>query len=303
MVHIYELKIIAESSKWVSAKVVVPATYNEWRDGPPLWIADHSISEEYNFSVFLYQKLNHTQPNFISFNRGSESGVYLKFIVDHYDDLPDITIFVHALPQHHSHHWLSLVKCINPDADYYSINVTPFEKSRYACRELSKWHHHVSHECWTHVMDTLRGYEGQFDQTTAYQSKSYDSLPSKVCYIASNQFFVRRQLIRTRPFEFWKKLYYMIGQSQDCTANDHERRNHSTIPALHVSRNMSPKIGSFDAVGRNTQGIVMEHLSHVVFGRLPLIHPRPNHTVSYWKQYFNISCLRRYLARVKIPLD
>lgn len=76
-------------------KVVVPAVYKEWLDGMPDWARDKSIQEEYGYTVKLYQRLDPEKPNFVK-NRGSEGGVYLRYIVDHYDTFPDVAIFVHG---------------------------------------------------------------------------------------------------------------------------------------------------------------------------------------------------------------
>lgn len=56
--------------------------------------------------------------------------VYYKYIVDHYDDFPDIAIFTHASPHEHNDDWLDLVRCVRPNATYFSINLP-----RVVCRE------------------------------------------------------------------------------------------------------------------------------------------------------------------------
>lgn len=67
--------------------IIIPAVYREWDDGWPDWTQGREI--------FLYQRTNASAPNFAP-NYGLEGGVYLKYLVDHYDDLPDIMVFVHA---------------------------------------------------------------------------------------------------------------------------------------------------------------------------------------------------------------
>ena len=47
------------------------------------------------YSVYLYQRLDPSKPNFVK-NRGTEGGVFLRYIVDHYDSFPDVAIFVHG---------------------------------------------------------------------------------------------------------------------------------------------------------------------------------------------------------------
>ena len=83
-------------------KVVVPAVHSEWLGGMPDWAKKKSIQEEYGYSVFLYQRLDPAKPNFVK-NRGTEGGVYLKYIIDHYDSFPDVAIFVHGIVISSSH--------------------------------------------------------------------------------------------------------------------------------------------------------------------------------------------------------
>eukprot|EP01036_Dinobryon_divergens_P030327 gene30327-39556_t len=61
----------------------------------PHWM-DPVVQEKYGMKVFLYQKLNASEPNYISTNQGSEAGVYLRYIVDHYHTFPDVAVFVHG---------------------------------------------------------------------------------------------------------------------------------------------------------------------------------------------------------------
>lgn len=56
------------------------------------WSTSAKIQDQHNFTVFMYQKLDPTKKNYVV-NRGSEGGVYLRYIVDHYDDLPDIMVY------------------------------------------------------------------------------------------------------------------------------------------------------------------------------------------------------------------
>lgn len=79
---------VAQKSKWDSRVVIVPAVYHDWQWGEwPSWTA--------NRSIHLYQRTTPWAPQYCQ-NTGMEAGVFLKFIVDHYDDLPEQTVFVHA---------------------------------------------------------------------------------------------------------------------------------------------------------------------------------------------------------------
>jgi hypothetical protein len=117
-------------------KVVVPSVYKEWVAGKPDWVTNEEIKAKYNYSVFQYQKLDPDAPNYFGFNRGSEAGVYLKYIVDHYNSFPDVAIFIHAHPHEHQRNWLEMVGCINPNATYYNIN---YLQSLWVTRTTSYW--------------------------------------------------------------------------------------------------------------------------------------------------------------------
>ena len=104
------------------SKVLVPALYKEWTNGKPDWATDLTIQKKHNFTVFAYQKLDSNAPNYFGYNRGTETGVYLKYIVDHYHNFPDVAIFVHAKPHEHQANWLDMIGCISPTATWYNIN-------------------------------------------------------------------------------------------------------------------------------------------------------------------------------------
>jgi hypothetical protein len=103
-------------------KVLVPSVYKEWTHAQPKWMTDPEILHKYNYSTFLYQKLDPSAPNYIAHNRGTEGGVFLKYIVDHYDNFPDVAMFVHAHPEDHQVQWLEYLGCINPNATYINLN-------------------------------------------------------------------------------------------------------------------------------------------------------------------------------------
>lgn len=121
-------------------KVIVPSVYKDWSKGEwdkgtiPDWVTNRTLQQEYNYSVYLYQKQNASRPDFIEINRGAEAGVYLRYIVDHYHKFPDIAVFVHAYPGEHLPHWLELMNCIHPNASYINFN------DGFICRWTSFWY-------------------------------------------------------------------------------------------------------------------------------------------------------------------
>ena len=87
---------------WPSKLVVVPAVYNEWDmpegaavvDVVPEWARPTYGKNKYTIGP-LYQRRFESKPNFVP-NHSYETGVFLKFIIDNYDQLPDVTAFVQA---------------------------------------------------------------------------------------------------------------------------------------------------------------------------------------------------------------
>ena len=85
---------------WPSKLVVVPAVFDEWdvpegasvESSVPAWARPDPVKDPYVVSD-LYQRRFEAAPGFVP-NRASETAVYLKFVVDHYENLPDVTAFV-----------------------------------------------------------------------------------------------------------------------------------------------------------------------------------------------------------------
>ena len=124
---------LASSFLEAFTKVLVPAVYREWENGAPSWVTDEYYPRFYNYSVFLYQRTDPDKPNYIR-NRGTEGAVYLRYIVDHYENFPDVAMFVHAEPRDHQEHFLDVLGCINPNgASYMNINF------QYRCTTPETW--------------------------------------------------------------------------------------------------------------------------------------------------------------------
>jgi len=118
-------------------KVIVTSVYKEWlTEGKPSWVTDPEFKKKHGYSVFAYQKLDPSAPHYFGHNRGTETGIYLKYIVDHYENFPDVAIFVHAHPHEHQSKWLDMVNCISPNASWYNIN---YGEGRWITRGPEIW--------------------------------------------------------------------------------------------------------------------------------------------------------------------
>jgi hypothetical protein len=167
-------------------KTVVPALYKEWVHHKPHWFTDTTLQKEYGFTTFLYQKLDPHSPNYMSTNRGCESGPYFRYIVDHYDNFPDVAIFIHAKPEEHQIAWLDLVRCISPNATYMSLNL-----DKMICR--SSWNGLWARygiwieQCIRNVLQIVHGYQNVAELNEHYPPNK----PINMCLHCCQQFIMR----------------------------------------------------------------------------------------------------------------
>eukprot|EP01038_Epipyxis_sp_PR26KG_P015876 gene15876-21526_t len=251
------------------SKVIIPAVYKEWEENKPDWFANPAIQKEYNFTTFLYQKLNPDKPNYVN-NQGTEGGVYLKYIVDHYDSLPDVMIFVHAKPEDHQPHWLKMIGCINEEtANFISIN----SKSYNSCRGTSMWKEIAIwvEQCWRDVLRIVWDLEGP-ENTAEFERRLPVTKDILICSVLSNQFIISREMVLKRPLKTWKKLLHIINEQPVCHEGQPEYDHLFTVKVHpNLTDTAGPESYSLNyhiqpIPGRYTQGGAMEHLSHVIFG-------------------------------------
>lgn len=96
----------------VSTPVIVPAVYEEYDNYFPPWLL--------RWPVWIYQRKFEDQPLFCP-NHGHEGGVYLKFIVDFYDNLPEKIAFIQATPEEHFTGWEGMVRCLKPEVTFTTV--------------------------------------------------------------------------------------------------------------------------------------------------------------------------------------
>lgn len=250
-------------------KVIVPSVYKEWGDSPPNWAVDPAIQEKHDYSVFVYQKLYPDKPNYIALNRGTEGAVYLRYIVDHYSDLPDVMIFVHGYPEDHQPDWLTMLDCVSSNLSYISINNIEM------CRDTSFWKKSEVwvEQCWRDVLRILWDIGPTLDDTRELNRLFPIDRPILVCSMCCQQFMVSKEMILKRPLRIWKALLKIIGEQTVCHIGDPDYNN------LYAFRKRKQIVGpeqpnlitegesaAHPGIGIHTQGGAMEHLAHVIFG-------------------------------------
>lgn len=263
------------------SKVIVPSVYREWEIERPSW-TQLEMQSKHNYSIFLYQKINETEANYISTNRGTEAGVFLRYIVDHYDSFPDFAVFVHAAPETHSPTWLNMINCIRPEATYFNIN------NIRVCRNPMQWKQNGNsyavwmEQCWRNVLRVIVGYGTSNGDREAFLKIFPNTRSIEVCATCCQQFIMSKRLVLERPLKVWKQLLQMIGIENTCHAG--QQPDYASLYSTRVFK--GAKVPPESVVGRDKndhgqlfQGATMEHLSHVIFGQQPLIMPKNDMSV------------------------
>lgn len=130
--------------------------------------------------------------NFIHFNKVQEVPAYLKYIIDHYNDLPDYTIFVHGhlFSEHQKEkNIIQIINELNFNCDIINLNRPDW----IGCLEEGDdlWDRKYS---W--VSDNWNDIFGD-----------YLKLPPKMTFYCCAQFAVNKKCILRHPIEFWQKLF------------------------------------------------------------------------------------------------
>lgn len=219
-------------SKISITKVIVPSIYKEFEtDQPPQWLVDRDFQKKHGYTVVHYQKFDPRKLHYISANRGTEGGVYLRYIVDHYYNFPDVALFVHANPAGHQEKWFDYFQCVKPSITYASINFEDAKGEDKFCRDtswlallcklvsftvnmsfltLGRFDIHATHveQCWRDVLRFV--WHLQMDPNEFYHRLPVDK-PINVCFHPCNQFFLSREQVQKRTLNEWKEILHMLG--------------------------------------------------------------------------------------------
>jgi hypothetical protein len=159
----------------------------------------YKINGNKNINVMIYDKENLDNPLNIPVNKGNEASVYLKYIIDYYDELTDFTFFIHD-EEYSWHHSGSIIdkfnEAIMSNEMYYNINdrcgwyrKNLIDKDTY--NELLKWYN-------KYIEDYIP------------ISKVPNNSDFIYGYLGSAQFLVHKDLIKNLPKEFYIKIYEFI---------------------------------------------------------------------------------------------
>jgi len=172
---------------------IVVSRYNRNTD----WL---SKLKKYNTNIIVYDKENPSNIYNVPINRGNEASVYLKYIIDHYNILPDYTFFIHD-EEYSWHHHGSIeerfLEAINSKQDFYNINhfnLMPYSHISEK-KELMEWYNkYIEPYIPLNKLpnrDWLTGYKG------------------------CAQFLVHKKLIQHLPLKFYIDIYNWILQFEN----------------------------------------------------------------------------------------
>lgn len=181
----------ASNSTWQTSTVIVPALWHEWDNGWPQWVFDNS-----SWAVFLYQRHDPAAPLYVP-NFGYEGCIYLRFIVDHYDDLPNRTVFIQADLDPHGE-WLDWVRCLPESTPFVQLPVGGFIPDR----SVDFFKPFVPHpflieECWRDLL-------GAFGIELPPREEPTVAFTPRAAFIAS------RSQIRRHPLASYEAALSMI---------------------------------------------------------------------------------------------
>jgi hypothetical protein len=144
----------------------------------------------------IYEKEMQSSEYNIPVNKGNESSVYLKYIIDNYNNLPDYTYFIHD-DEYAWHHSGSVVnkfyEAVRKNKLYYNVN------DRCILGSI------VSNEWYNDILQWYNDYIEKYIPMESIPNKDWT-----LNHRGSAQFFVHKSLITNLPLSFYEDLYNWV---------------------------------------------------------------------------------------------
>lgn len=271
--------VIAHYDEWLADKNVNGTS--DAAVNAPKW-ADPMSPLARNYDIYpLYQRLDSTKARYVP-NNGYEAGAYIKFVVDNYNRLPEVVVFVQAdacglgATMEMTMSRLS-VNLVREMGGYLPLNCGPIDRDFGLWRGRKPMSSNGSPEQLTtgrRVEDCFRHIASDFDRHDLFDGVPYSTwgpgydpanetaaaLGLKLRFICCACFAVTRQRIRqAASHAVWKGIYERAIVKGECV----------------------PGRKDLDR-GKHELGGAFEHLAHVIWG---------GHE-AYWKEPV---CLRNDL--------
>lgn len=159
----------------------------------------YRINNNQNINVMVYDKENPSNPYNVPVNKGNEASVYLKYIIDYYDVLPEFTFFIHD-NEYAWHHSGSIVdkyqEAVNSKQTYYNIN----DRCNWNTPNL------IDEQCYTQLLAWYKDYIDEYIPLSKVPN-NHDFIYG---YLGAAQFLVHRDRIRKLPKAFYERIYNWI---------------------------------------------------------------------------------------------
>ena len=269
----------ASSSRWKTPLVVVVASYDGICSNAP-WLVNTT-----QVTFVVYQRKFPRRPNYVP-NIGFEGGVYIRFVLDNYDDLPNQTAFVQEQAEMHNRAWLEWTSCLLPNASYTPLVYVRVKNNDF--RLVKDGYHAIAEQCWRNFIHAF----GKSSLLPPNGAKPTHAYYGGALFTAS-----RAQLQRSPRIAYARIDMLTAGGDGRCHVGELDWAN------LYAKRSHHPKTVLHDEgveAGKHTQAQAIERLSHALFGNFTVRAPfkfdwcatfAPSHTC------FGSPCHRRSRGR------
>ena len=113
---------------WLDFSDIMLPSKIVWPSGTPVLVPGVGGDEFDNllpkwllrWPVWLYQRKDENAPLFCP-RFGNEGGLFLKFIVDFYDNLPERVAFIQGRPEIFNHGWEDMLRCLRPEVNFTTL--------------------------------------------------------------------------------------------------------------------------------------------------------------------------------------
>ena len=243
--------------RWPTPVVLVVATLDgTLKTGPRGFNVSWAVNTS-RTTVLLYQRLYQNRPHYVK-NVAYEAGVHIDFILRHYDNLPNVTVFMQADALRHNAFSFSWLRCVRED-DAPGM-YAPLTKVRSTRKDFSIWEEccggaAVVEQCWRDVLDA-----------TGYGWLLADRELPRVKFFPGAQFVASRSQLRRHPREVYAKLHAMAaGGDGRCHTGPLQWSRLNATSSWRAGTSLEK-----DEVGmtQHTLPGAWEHLHHLLIGDL-----------------------------------
>lgn len=143
------------------------------------------------YPVIVYTKTEKSSPNYLGFNKVYEVPSYLRYIIDHYEVLPEFSIFVHG--HRGSPHQDNFIDVIINELEFTEKIITLSRHDHYKYIEEGTDLPYMKYSWLSDNWEDIFGMEL--------------ALPKKLAFYGMAQFAVHKSCITQYKIEFWEHLY------------------------------------------------------------------------------------------------